>query len=316
VPRQEGGDLLVDRRSVLGKQGVGVAGADEARERLVGGLGARLVAGGDLDLAAAQAGGDLERGEVDPGVLSRPQGVRDRRLGDPEQAQDPGAVGGGGGRRGAESGSPNRCFPHRPQLARGPGEHDDGGPLTVRGRNHQPWRGTHRGEHGRAFGDHCLLAVRMADRLGVEPGPAVEHGRQDLADARLESRVEDHLAPGEAPHDLGREVVRGRPEAAAGDDQVETLGGHEGQRGQDVPFTVADDDDVRGIDADLAQALGQPGAVAVGDDPAQDLGAGDEDSGARAHPQFGAFATGSGWYDVGPMSRLMGTEDAGTGIAP
>ena len=40
---------------------------------------------------------------------------------------------------------------------------------------------------------------------------------------------------------------------------------------------------VRHLDAKLAQALGDPGAVAVGDRPGDDLGAGDDDARANAH---------------------------------
>ena len=67
---------------------------------------------------------------------------------------------------------------------------------------------------------------------------------------------------------------------------------------------VADDLDHRRLDADLAQALGQPRAVAVGDDPGEDLGPGDQDARpgprrARAHAQRGCLDGGSGVLPVG-----------------
>ncbi len=54
------------------------------------------------------------------------------------------------------------------------------------------------------------------------------------------------------------------------------------QRGDQVPGTVADDLDHRGVDPDLEQTLGQPRPVAVGDDPGQHLRARDEDPGPGA----------------------------------
>ena len=53
---------------------------------------------------------------------------------------------------------------------------------------------------------------------------------------------------------------------------------------------VADDRDVREVDAELAQPLGEPRAVAVGDAPGEDLGAGDDDARAGAHAQVGRSA--------------------------
>ena len=50
------------------------------------------------------------------------------------------------------------------------------------------------------------------------------------------------------------------------------------QRAQHVLAAVADDHDLGDVDPVLAQALRQPRPVAVGDDPRQHLGAGDEDA--------------------------------------
>ena len=66
------------------------------------------------------------------------------------------------------------------------------------------------------------------------------------------------------------------------------------ERGEHVLRPVADHDDVRQLDAALAQPLGEPRAVAVGDHPRQHLGAGDDDAGADAHPaQVGRSDSGS-----------------------
>ena len=56
----------------------------------------------------------------------------------------------------------------------------------------------------------------------------------------------------------------------------------------------ADDHDLGELDPVLAQPLRQPRPVAVGDDPGQHLGAGDDDAGARAHgAQVGRWSAGS-----------------------
>ena len=86
-------DLLVDRRAVAREQRVSMAGGDELDERVIGLLGGRLVDRRDLDLAAAQAGRDLELVELQPAVCGRAQRVRDLGLRNPEQADDPAPVG-------------------------------------------------------------------------------------------------------------------------------------------------------------------------------------------------------------------------------
>ena len=83
---QQRRDLLVDRRAVLGEQLGGVARADEVDERRVGVLSARLVQRRDLDLAAPQAGRDLQRREVEPRLLGDDERLGDLRLGDPRSA--------------------------------------------------------------------------------------------------------------------------------------------------------------------------------------------------------------------------------------
>ena len=145
----------------------------------------------------------------------------------------------------------------------------------------QPRRRAHRLEHGRPLGHQRLLAVAGADRVLVEVAPAAAQPLEDRPDPLLQRRVERERAPGEVRDDLGGQVVGGRAEAAAGHDEVEALGGHEVERGAHVGAAVGHDQDLRDLDAALAQALGQPRPVAVGDDPRQHLGAGDED--ARSH---------------------------------
>ena len=112
-------------------------------------------------------------------------------------------------------------------------------------------------------GDDGLLAIRRADRLLAQMRPARAHRQHDRRDPLLERLVEHHLAAAELPHDRRREVVGGRSEAAARDDQVDAERGAPLERGAHVLGTVADDRHVREVDAELAQPIGEPGAVAI-----------------------------------------------------
>ncbi len=236
------------------------------------------VADVDLDLAAAQAGGDLDLGQGDPALLHLAQALGDLGLGDAEHAQRVAVQ-----RRGALEQLPDRLGrqrgrPHRLQLARRAGQDDDHAPVR---RDDQAGRGADRVERDRALRHHRLLAVGLPHRLGVEVEAAGE-AAQDRRDLLLDLLVEDQLATREAGDDLGGEVVGGRAEAARGDDQVHPLGGHEAQRRLEVVGPVADDEDVGDVDAELGQAFGDPGPVAIGDPPGQDLGAGDDYPAAAA----------------------------------
>ena len=62
--------------------------------------------------------------------------------------------------------------------------------------------------------------------------------------------------------------------------RVIPVAAHELERGEQVVRPVADDLDHCGVDPDFPESLREPWPVAVGDDPSQDLGAGDEDPGA------------------------------------
>ena len=209
---------------------------------------------------------------------------------------------GGAGDRAPEGLGGDRLLPHLVQLTRRPRKHHHGGPRPGLRRDDEPGRGADRIKHGRADRHHRLLAVGLADGVLVQPRPAAHQRPQDLGDALLQIGVEHHLSPGEAAHDLGREIVRRRSEPAARDDQGHPGIRHEPQRAHEVLGPVADDVDHGRIHPVLDEALGQPGAVAVGDDPGQDLGAGDQDPGPhgsrrranRAHAQVGRWAAASG----------------------
>jgi hypothetical protein len=100
----------------------------------------------------------------------------------------------------------------------------------------------------------------------------------------LELRVEGRRPPLHLPDDLGGEVVGRGTQPARGDDEVLPAGGEEAERGAQVVGPVPDDEDRADVDAEATQLLGQPRAVPVGHPPGEDLGAGDDDSCARAHP--------------------------------
>jgi hypothetical protein len=173
--------------------------------------------------------------------------------------------------------------PHRLQLARRPGQHDDGRRVVLARRHDEPRRGADRLQDPGAGGDHRLLAVGHEDGGGVEVGPARHQRTQDRGDAPLERLVEDHLAILELADDRGRQVVGGRPEPAARDDQRAALGRQEAQRAQDVGRAVSDQDDRDRVGAEREQLLRQPRAVAIQHAPRQHLGAGDDDPRPDAH---------------------------------
>ena len=265
---QQRRDLLVDRGPVVGEQGVAVALAQRRpRSARVGRLGRRLVARGDLDLAAAQAGRDLQALEVH----ARPPRARaaSRRSRTPGSRTAAASPAGSRSRppTAARKASVSTAVSHIGCSSRGgPGSTTTVGPGAARRRHDQPGRRADGLEDRRALGDHGLLAVGLADRLLVELRPARQQRLRRISAMRSSSASSSTISrPQKPPDHLGGEVVRRRPQAAAGDDQVHALLGQEAQRGQHVLRPVADDRDVGEVDAELAQALREPGAVAVGD---------------------------------------------------
>jgi hypothetical protein len=190
------------------------------------------------------------------------------------------------------------------QLTRRAGKDHDGRPGPPLGRrDDEPGSGADRLEDRRARGHHRLLAVRDPDGLGIQVRPARHERAQDLRDPLLERCVQDHLAALEPPHDLGGQVVGGRAQAAAGQDEVEPLPGEEAQRALDVPGPVADHRDVGDVDAALAQALGEPRPVAVLHAAREDLCARDDDPRPDAHAaQVGRERAARGCR---PLRRVM-----------
>ena len=82
---------------------------------------------------------------------------------------------------------------------------------------------------------------------------------------------------------------------------------HEAQAGLEVVGAVADDEDVRDLDAELGEALRDPGTVAVADPGRDHLGAGHEDPRAHARGRGGPLGGGIGtglWLWLGGHGQL------------
>ena len=172
-----------------------------------------------------------------------------------------------------------RGRPHALQLGRRAGQHDHD---RAASRVHdQPWRGADRVEPDRPA-RHC--------RLLAPPAAIASRLHPVFAASRPRSRRSCGPAPRRAPgrprrsgNGLGGQVVGGRAEAAAGDDELAAPVGVELQPGQQVGRPVADGQHLGHLDPELAEPLGQPRPVRVGDLPGQQLGAGQQDPGAHLH---------------------------------
>ena len=127
--------------------------------------------------------------------------------------------------------------PHRRELARRPGQHDDVGAAE---RQQQPGAVpsaiTSRPRHER------LLAIAVAVERRVGPAPARERGH-DRRDRLEQPLVQHELGARDLRDGLDRAVVVRRPEPSRGDHQVviEQLA----QPGGDLVVLVTDDADAR-----------------------------------------------------------------------
>ena len=106
---------------------------------------------------------------------------------------------------------------------------------------------------------------------------------EDFSDLVLDLVIQNQVAAAELRHHRNGHVVGRGPQAAAGDDEIYALIGHEAQLRLDVVGAVAADRDVRQLDAQFQQPIGDPGAVSVLDAPGEDFGSGDHDARACAH---------------------------------
>ena len=114
----------------------------------------------------------------------------------------------------------------------------------------------------RAPSPACGCRARIASRS--RSGQRLRQPLEDRRDPPLERLVEHERAARRTPR---RPARSGRPRSGRGRRSCTTRSmpsrGEEVERGAHVLGPVADDDRVRVVDAELAQALGQPRAVAV-----------------------------------------------------
>ncbi len=118
-------------------------------------------------------------------------------------------------------------------------------------------------------------------RLGERPGNGL-----DLA---LERLVHAQRTPGEPAQELDRAVVVGRPQPSRADADVrlEALGDRVGE----LLLAVAHDEDPAGIETQPHELGRDEGPVRVAPIPADELGTGDDDDGARTRRHVGATGT-------------------------
>ncbi len=151
------------------------------------------------------------------------QRAGDLRLRYPEQAQHPVAVLGRAGDRGPERLGPAGRLPHRLKLARRPGQHHDGRPGPFGGGTTSPGAVPTGSSTVAPSGIIACLRfeIRIASRSRL--------GQRCISPARISSIRASRPGsstisrPLKRAHDLGGEVVGGRTEAAAGDDQRHPL---------------------------------------------------------------------------------------------
>ena len=241
-----------------------------ASKRRVGRAGRGLVARDDLDLAAPQARRDLQRRR---GPCPSPRrrrsvsaisdsGMPNRRSIALRVARPRPPT-----RRAERLASRSAGAPHRLQLARRPGQHDDRRAAAVdAGGTTSPGAVPTGSRTVAPAGTTACLRLPRADRVGVEVGPALQQRLEDRRDPLLAAARRATISrPWNAADDLGRQVVGGRPEPAARDDQRRRRCAARKRsaprpcpRGRSPTTTI-----VRVVDAELAQPLGQPRAVAV-----------------------------------------------------
>ena len=189
-PARQLGDLVVHARPVLGEDLARVALVQQSQERLVDRGGRRLQARDHLDLAAPQAGRDLEPLETVDALLRVAQRVRQPGLGEPEHPhRGPGGI--PSSPAASRTGSLATAVRHRGWSSRG----GPGSTTTV------GFPGTHHprrcpdGSITSRLRDQSLLAVRPAHRIEVPVAEASHQRLQDRRDLVLELLIEGR-APG------------------------------------------------------------------------------------------------------------------------
>ncbi len=166
----------------------------------------------------------------------------------------------------------DRLLPHRLQLARRPRQDDDRRPrrdavAPSRGGTTSPGAVPTGSSTVGARGDRRLLAVgRRRSPRGSRFGQRLASGATIFAIRSASASSSTISRPWKRAHDLGRQVVGRRAEPAAREHQVDAPAPAMKPSAACMSSRpVADDRDVREVDAELAQPFRQPRAVAVAD---------------------------------------------------
>ena len=251
----------------------------------------------DLQLAAAQAGRDLERREVDVSPLDLAQRLGDLRLGDAEQAQRV-ALKRRRARRAPRGRAPTPAPPATSPAARA---------AAPAGRS--PWArrwgppGRARSPPGRSSvaPRGTIACLRLASRsASASKRSRRAKPREDAGDLLLHPLVEDQLPAGEPGDHLGRQVVGRRAEAR----RWSRSGRRPGRRGTRAPPRGRG----RGLPTQRMWVTSTPSSPSRSEiqgpfrsvtRPVSDLGAGDDDPGANR------VAHGAAHGQLGPL-KLVG----------
>ena len=267
-------------------------------EGLVGLLGVGLVARDDLDLAAFQAGRHLEPLELHALALGRRAASRRS----PTRGSRTGAASAAGRRsprRSRRAARPSRAAAdHIGCSSRGgPGSTTTVGPPRPLWRRHdEPGSGAHRLEHGRAPRARRLLAVALPGSPPCRGSASAWRAGAGSSAIRSSSASSSTISrPWKPPTTSAVRSSAVGPSPPLVSTRSSPSPAMKRERREHVLRAVADDRRVREVDADLAQPLGEPRAVAVADPAREHLGARHDDAGARAHAALTCTSAAARW---------------------
>ena len=215
---------------------------------------------------------------VRPARLGRAQRVGDLGLGDPEQAHDPGPYVVAPAIAARNASVARARLPHRLKLARRPGQHHH---RRARHRRPaaRPARARSRPDRASSTpaGSPPACGWRRGSRRASSPGQRRIIGAQDLGDPLLELVVEHHLAAAKRPtiSAVRSSAVGPRPPlvmitAIPWSRMYRSAASRSSGRSPTIWIIAASTPSSR-------RRSDSHGPVAVGDDPGQHLGAGDQD---------------------------------------
>ena len=131
-------------------------------------------------------------------------------------------------------------LPHGLQFPRRARQHHHGRCA----RDDDAGRGAHRVEDDGPGRHQRLFTIGGQHRFGIHAGIPRHQPGDDVSDLGFEPGVQNQFPLAEPGHDLDRHVVGGRPETAAGDDEIDSLVGKEPKLRLDVGGAVAAQRDV------------------------------------------------------------------------